>query len=548
MRYSNNPNHGTRALAMAAAICALPHARAFDANTGNGDLSIRWDNTLKYSSAFRVQRQRDTLLTGDVFSANTDDGDRNFNRGLISNRIDWLSELDVVYAKQYGLRISAAGWYDSVYNSRNDNNSPGTANRFSGPYNSFNPTTRRLHGRDAELLDAFVFGRFDLGATRLNLRAGKHSVLWGESLFFGSNAIAGAMAPVDVIKLASVPSTQFKEAILPVPQLSAQWQLNSDVSLGAFYQFRWKASRLPAAGSYFSGLDFQPDGGEGMYLPGFPHPLLRAANQNAKHSGQGGLQLRFSALDTDFGLYAVRFHNKTHQLVTDLVPPGLPSDYHLAYQQGITAFGASASHTFGDIQLAVEASLRRNQDLSSTAANDLSALFHAPANDNSGNPAYAVGRTAHVNVSSLWTLPSSPLAREASLTAEVMWNRVLSVQKNPQALDPNSTRDAWAFRTVLEPTYRQILPGLDISVPIGVGWSPKGSRSQALGPGLPADNGGDISIGIKGSYLDVWRPSLSYTHFYGPASNMMSGFPPAFTYRQFMKDRDFIAVSISRTF
>src|SRR5690606_7310248 len=133
-----------------------------------------------------------------------DDGNRNFKKGLISNRVDWLSELDVVYAKRYGFRLSGAAWYDSVYNQRNDHDSPGTSNRFSGSYNSFNPTTRDLHGRKAELLDAFVFGGFDVGETRLNLRAGQHSVLWGESLFFGANAIAGAMAPVDVIKLASV--------------------------------------------------------------------------------------------------------------------------------------------------------------------------------------------------------------------------------------------------------------------------------------------------------------------------------------------------------
>lgn len=551
MTHCKKPNHGVRMLALAAAICAIPQAYAFNIETSNDDLSVRWDNTLKYSNAFRVQNQDDSLISGNAFSANSDDGNRNFNRGLISNRVDWLSELDVVYAKRYGMRISGAGWYDSVYNTSNDNNSPGTANRFSGPHNSFNPTTSTLHGRDAELLDAFVFGGFDLGSTRLNLRAGQHSVLWGESLFFGSNAIAGAMAPVDVIKLASVPGTQFKEAILPVPQLSAQWQLTPTVSLGAFYQFDWKRNRLPAAGSYFSGLDFQPEGGEAMYIPGAPQPLYRGQDQNAKNSGQGGLQLRFSELDTDFGLYAVRFHDKSHQVINDIVltPFGaLPSNYHLAYHEGITALGASASHTFGDMQVALEASVRNNQPLASTKANDLSALFGTAANNNSDNPAYAVGRTAHVNVSTLWTLPSSPLAREASLIGEIMWNRVLSVEKNAQALDPNSTRDAWALRMVLEPTYRQVLPGLDISVPIGLGWSPAGSRSQALGPSLPAENGGDISIGVKGSYLDVWRFSLGYTHFFGEAATMLSGFPPTFTYKQYMADRDFIALSISRTF
>ena len=145
-------------------------------------------------------------------------------------------------------------------------------------------------------------------------------------------------------------------------------------------------------------------------------------------------------------------------------------------------------------------------------------------------------------------LPSTPLAREAMLLAEIMWNRVLSVDKNPGALDANSTRDATALRLLLEPTYRQVLPGLDLSVPIGLGYSPKGSRSRALGPALPPENGGDFSIGLSGSYLDVWRFSLAYTHYFGPEAPILKGVPPAFSYGQFLRDRDFVALSLRRTF
>lgn len=46
--------------------------------------------------------------------------------------------------------------------------------------------------------------------------------------------------PVDVVKLLSVPNTQFKEAIRPVQMLSGQVQLTSDVTLGGYYQLRWQ--------------------------------------------------------------------------------------------------------------------------------------------------------------------------------------------------------------------------------------------------------------------------------------------------------------------
>ncbi|MGJ7542441.1 DUF1302 domain-containing protein [Variovorax sp. LT1R16] len=541
--------------AAASCVCAS-NALAFEFETGNPDLSARWDNTLKYSAAARVKGQSSGLTS----LPNTDDGNRNFSKGLISNRVDLLSELDVVYAKRYGLRLSAASWYDDTYNRSNDN--PGLAggafpNQVSAPYNEFTATTRRLHGRSIEALDAFVFGGFDLGQTRATVRLGNHSLVWGESLFFGANAVAGGMNPVDVIKLLSVPNTQFKEAIRPVPQVSAQWQLNPSLSFGAFYQFRWEPNRLPAAGSYFSGFDSNPEGGERLLLAGPGSPFAanagRLPDQRARNSGQGGVQVRWQGDESDFGLYLIRFHQRSHQQITNIglasasgggFIPG-PIGYRLAYQEGITALGASASRTFGDVNLAAEVSVRHNQDLASTRAND-TGFFTGLNSDNSSKPAYAVGKTAHVNVNAMWTMPNSPLYNEASLVAEVAWNRVMSVTRNANALDPNATRDAVALRALFEPAYRQVLPGLDLSVPVGLGYSPKGSRSMALGAGaLPPSGGGDFTLGVKGTYLGVWHFSLAYTHFLGGQGPLLDG-SNSYSYRQYLKDRDFIALSVRR--
>src|SRR4051812_39784079 len=63
----------------------------------DGDTVLRWDNTLKYSAAFRVHSP-DAALIADV---NSDDGNRSFQPGLISNRFDILSEL--------GLRVGSVG-------------------------------------------------------------------------------------------------------------------------------------------------------------------------------------------------------------------------------------------------------------------------------------------------------------------------------------------------------------------------------------------------------------------------------------------------------
>lgn len=572
------PCRHARPLALAAVVASLgtmPTTRADEIPTGNPDLTMRWDNTVKYSAAVRL-KSRSPPLTGDP---NLNDGDLNFAGGLISNRLDLLSEFDLNY-KQLGMRLSGAAWYDDVYNRWNDHPNDGTANQLSAPYKRFTGATRSIHGRKAEVLDAFVFGKFTLGDKPVTLRAGQHAQVWGESVFFGGNAIAGGMMPIDAVKLLSVPNTQFKEALRPVPMLSGQVQFTPTVALAAYYQVRWQAHRLPAVGSYFSQADTLVDGAEQLLL-GLPTVARggaflqgnapRVADEKAKDAGQGGFRLAIRHEGTDYGLYAIRFHSKSPQLVANLgqrpvagafpgpgctVPGSVqtgpascglagPVSYRLAYHEGITGYGVSASHTFNNVNLAVEASIRHNQDLASSGVVDTAGLGGVPTN-NSSKAAYATGRTAHANLSALWRLQRTPLFREATFIGEVMWNRVLKVTKNSNRVSPTATRDAFALRGVFEPVYRAVMSGLDLSVPIGLGYAPRGSRSMALGPVMPA-GGGDINIGLNGTYLNIWNLSLSFTHYFGKAQPIADA-NGNLTFAQSLKDRDFLAFSIHRTF
>ena len=539
-------------IAVAALLAVAGAVQGMEIDTGNPDLTIRWDNTVKYSLASRVKSADPLYLAPE--NANGDDGNRNFNKGLVSNRYDIFSEADFVWKRNFGARISAAGYYDTVYNSSNDN--PGFAggaypNNLSAPYGEFTKATRDLMGRKAEVLDAFVFGKTEVGEVPVTFRLGQHALTWGESLFFGSNAIAGGMMPVDAIKLAAVPGTQFKEAIRPVPMVSGTAQLTSRLSVGGYYQFRWKETSIPPAGSYPSTADMLVDGGEQLILgPGLG--ALRGADLQPKDSGQGGIQLRYRGDDIDYGMYLIQYHEKGPQLVPVLgLIPGVgavPAGYYLGYNQDVTAFALSASRSFGLYNVAVEAGVRKNSSLASTRGADVSGIAPVPATNVTDNPGYATGKTAHINLSVLATLDESPLWREASLTGEVAWNRVLSVTKNAAAVDANSTRDGLALRVMLEPTYRSVFPGVDIGIPVGIGWAPNGSRPLAAGsPGswLP-ENGGDISIGLNASYRDAWRFTLNYTHYYGKRDiGQRNG---AYTWKQVQGDRDFISASARYSF
>lgn len=111
-----------RAVATVCAGMAISGAAfGFTIDTGNSDLSVRWDNTLKYNASWRVEEQDGHGPASDAGAQiNTNDGDRNFSRGLISNRVDLLSEFDLRYRNNMGFRVSGAAWYDQVYNESND--------------------------------------------------------------------------------------------------------------------------------------------------------------------------------------------------------------------------------------------------------------------------------------------------------------------------------------------------------------------------------------------------------------------------------------------
>lgn len=555
--HRSNPASNVRLMAGALGMVGtLSAAHAFEIDSGNPDLKLRWDNTVKYSTAFRVNGMN-TEVSGPSASnpnPNLDDGDRNFHRGMISNRLDLLSEFDLKY-QDFGARVSAAAWYDSIYNRSNANNSPATANSFSVPNDHFTSDTEKLHGRKAEFLDSFVFGKFTPGDTALNLRAGRFTQLYGESVFFGGNGIAAAQASPDIVKLLSVPNSQFKEILLPTGQVSANWQFTPQLSAGAYYQYQWRKARLPGAGSYFSFADFVDAGGERVLagpplMPGGgPAAFFRGDDLSARNSGQGGGEVKFKLGDTEYGVYAARFHDRFPQFylrpgVGGFNPvTGRIGDYVLVYGQDIKTYGASFSTVVGDTNVAGEVSIRRNMPLAATGN---VVIDPTGTGDGRGNPLYPVGNTLHAQLSAIAVFAASPLWQTASVVSELAFNRRLSITKNATQLDPNVTRDASALRFIFEPEYFQVLPGLDLKVPVGVGYGLSGI-SSVNGAGLPARRTGDISIGLKGEYQHVWNASLTYTHFYGKGGGVVNGLGQL-SGNQVYKDRDFVALSVQRTF
>jgi hypothetical protein len=561
-----------------------PSPQSEPASSSGRVFSLNWDATIKYSAAFRVTGQNSTLINAtatDVGATNTDDGDRAFNKGVVSDRGDIFTEIDLTYGN-FGIHSSAAGWGDAAYLGTSADNSPTTFNAYTVNYNQWTEGARNLALGHAELLDAFAFDKFYIGNSTLSLRGGQYALQWGESLFFGNNGIAGGMAPLDIIKLLGVPSSQFKEIIRPVPQVSMQLQVTPDVAIGAYYQLGWQATRLPPVGTFYSTADIVGQGDQRL-LAGppiqlgpttFTGPLAfwHSNDRDPKNWGQFGAQVKIRLpQDWDVGFYGIQYHEKSPQLY--LQPLGATQtnaqfmagqigNFYWVYPENVKAIAVSATKTRGSFNYATELGAHFNQDLVSDGGTDASiaSFGHVPKPDANSHPLYAVGKTVHGQVSWIASLGPSAISKEATWAGEMAWNMLESIDKNPlsvvdtlnvahAALDPNTSKQALGIRTTYEPVYRQIFSGVDISIPVGASFFPMGRSSVITNFG--PDKGGDFSAGLNAAYMDHWRFGVSLTGYYGTTAAFLHTVPASgyttYNMKQDMSDRYTVSFNIRRT-
>jgi len=112
-------------------------------------------------------------------------------------------------------------------------------------------------------------------------------------------------------------------------------------------------------------------------------------------------------------------------------------------------------------------------------------------------------------------------------------------------LNPNADREATAMRMVYSPTYRQALPGIDLTPSVGLGYT--WGRSSALGNAFGPNEGGDVNVGISGTYLGKWVASLNYVHYLGQAGGSTDNNNNV-QFLQSLADRDFVSFSLRATF
>ena len=351
-------------------LLVAAQAQAVEFSFADNEITGSIDTTVSYGQLWRVQGQDKT--NNDI---NTNDGNRNFDTGLVSEVFKITTDLEASY-QNYGVFVRGTAFYDTqIMDKRNDYYDANTPAQPSQSYprdNTFTRETRHKAGRDAQILDAYVYGNWDIADMPVSGRFGKQVFNWGEGLFYRGGI--NTTNPVDAAKF-RLPGSEVKEVLVPVEALSFNIGLTDNLSMETFYQFNWKETAVDPVGTYFSETDLFADGGNTAYndfsqtalgarnplllnntvLGVYNNPALIGQSQaafgalglyqgpggktfvypgdqiaqvakiggdlNAKNDGQYGVAFRYIAEElnsTEFGFYFVNYHGKEPSIYADL--------------------------------------------------------------------------------------------------------------------------------------------------------------------------------------------------------------------------------------
>ncbi|MCF4165704.1 DUF1302 domain-containing protein [Zavarzinia compransoris] len=265
---------------------------------------------------------------GAMPTAGNDDGNLNFDRGDLITLVGTVSSELSLRWKNYRAYVRGTAFYDYIADN-NDLAVNGPEER--GVRGAYTGHGHKYARYDVDLMDAYVAGDFDVLDRALSIRLGNQVLNWGEALFT-INAIS-VINPIDVAKIRT-PGAELRDALIPIPMLSASYQLFDGLSMEAFVAFDFEPYKLEACGSFFSSTDTFCTGTRGVgvgtdfadtrsYYKGRNDPnddfatydgITADARVDDDASGTDwGVALRYFSPElnnTEFGLYYVHYQSR----------------------------------------------------------------------------------------------------------------------------------------------------------------------------------------------------------------------------------------------
>ena len=300
------------AIASTLLFAGAAHAESY--KFGDVDLSI--DTTVSLGATMRTSNRSCEHVSADnggcpgsdgrVTGVNSDNGDLNFNRWDLTDAIGRVTADVEMKWQNYGIFVRPTAYYNGVY-AKNDLR-----------FRDLSHDGKGQLDYNINVLDAFVYGKWDVDGHAATLRVGKQALNWGESLFI-TGGINNFQA-FDVTALRT-PGAELKDAMTPMPMVYGSFSVTDNLTVEAFWQFSYKRTELDPAGSFFSTDDITGKGSFPAYsgvvddslgLAGIHIP--RSEDRGWSNADQFGVAAHYYAEDvgtgTDFGLYYTRYSSR----------------------------------------------------------------------------------------------------------------------------------------------------------------------------------------------------------------------------------------------
>lgn len=314
-------------------------ASAFELNLGEVKGSL--DTTVSYGTGWRMEDATDLSSTMPLTYRNKDDGTSHFDNDSkpFTSVFKITSDLELKW-ENYGMLVRGSAFYDEVIMDRGTNGgTPYASAAECNAQNSADPANcgfakkiEDFNGNRARILDAYVYGNFDVAGHDLNVRLGEQVINWGEALFIQGGINSANPASLSNLRL---PGAEIKEALLPLPTASFSVGLSRNVTLEGFAQFDWDFSEPDSAGTYYSTDDaFAGYGSERVIVEmagtaaqqaavaynaakyGNASTVLthtRLSDAPTKGTGQYGVAIRLQpeGSDAEYAFYHMNYHSHT---------------------------------------------------------------------------------------------------------------------------------------------------------------------------------------------------------------------------------------------
>ena len=549
------------------------------------DVEGSFSSQLSIGSSWRMSDPDDALL----LPGNNNDGNANFEKGDAFSQIIKGSHDLHLRSGDHGVFIRGKYWHDFALEDTKVAHGH-AANDFAA--------NEKLNDKDfnqlskfsgAALLDAYVYGMYEIGYTPIDVRLGRQVVSWGESTFIlgGVNSIN----PVDVNAFRR-PGAEIKEGLLPVNMAYVNVGLTEFLSMEAFYQLEFQETVIPGCGTYFAFNDYAPEGCDKVVLSGAGlesfddatrvgagYSLNRDEDGNrlAKDEGQFGIAFRYmsEALgDTEFGFYAMNIHSRLPvvsgikatdwQSVSDAGSMQNAIDnnktntrYYVSYPEDIQLAGLSFSTNVGSVAVSGEVSHKKDVPLQINATMLLGAgltglatspqlMADVAATANGADfEGYRLFDVSQAQFTMLQFFDRFLGASRYTLIAEAGYTFVHDFDESDDAIkfsragifdgsdEGYVTESSWGYRTRLVGEYNNAFAGVTLKPTLAFSHDVEGFAPQPGG----AFREGEQSIGftLQADYQSMYSASISYTEYMGGDYNLSA-------------DRDFASLSFSVQF